>query len=259
MSTLLDAIRAEREALLAPIAHRLAVLDEIERLAERLNGAPERAVVPKSPLPPKAPAAAPRPLSGQAKPKPPAAVPKAVLPARAPATRSGIDGLSEREQALLSAVRSKGSSWLALRDLTAVVPAMSITSLKRAIKTLIGRGLIEAQGATSQRRYRAANPDSPPGGSTPPVAPASPEVDDDVVDEPSEPDAPPAAAGTLDAKAARILRARILDHLSRRRLTEQSLADHLNAEREHVADIVGKLLTDDAIILDPDGRYRCVA
>lgn len=257
MSTLLDAIRAEREALLAPIAHRLAVLDEIERLAERLNGAPERAVVPKSSLPPKAPAAVPRALSGQAKPKPPAAVPKAVLPARAPATRSGIDGLSEREQALLSAVRSKGSSWLALRDLTAVVPAMSITSLKRAIKTLIGRGLIEAHGATSQRRYRAANPDSPP------VAPASPEIDDAVDDEVDDavavPDVPPAAAGTLDAKAARILRARILDHLSRRRLTEQSLADHLNAEREHVADIVGKLLTDDAIILDPDGRYRCVA
>lgn len=239
MSAIVDAIRAEREQLLAPIAHRLAVLDEMERLATALNGGG-----PKPSPAEQRPAIAPEKRPAVPAEERPASAPaKRVAPPRPPRTRAGIDGLTERELALLTAIRSKGANWLAIRELGTMLPQHSSWALKADLKTLIGRELVEATGTTSTRRYRAANPDTPASGG-PTAATRS------------------GLAGSTPAPArgsSTVLRARVLDHLGRRRLTEQSLADHLNADREHVADVVGKLLLEDKIVLDPDGLYRNVA
>lgn len=222
MSALADAIRAEREQLLAPIAHRLAVLDEIERLAISLNGA----AAPADP--------SPGPTRGQR------GVPKTaarVLPARPPATGRGTDGLSEPARAALTKLR------------TAKTPLSrsEIGASTGVMQTLVRRGLVAAHGDNRGRRYAAADADNAGAGAAPGAS-----LPDD---EPETPAPEPQVLGTLNASQSRVLRARILDHLSRRRLKEQSLADHLNVERDHVAEILGKLLLDGLVILEPDGNY----
>ncbi|MEJ7824937.1 MAG: hypothetical protein WKF48_05885 [Solirubrobacteraceae bacterium] len=238
MSALLTAVQAERDALLAPIADRLAMLDDIERLAAALDtAAPPK---PKHGVP--APAARPSAAATAARtPKPPSKRGGA-------AARVGRDGLGPKAASLLEAIRSQ-SGWLSRAEIVKLGGEFA----GHTMASLVDRELVEAKGATSQRRYRAANPDNPSagggsGGSTMPA-----------VAHPPAAAAAPAAAGTLDGVARRVLQARILDHLSRRRLDEQSLASALNADREHVAEILGKLRFDDRVVLDPDGRYRVPA
>jgi hypothetical protein len=223
MSGVVQAVKAEREALLAPIAGRLAVLDEIERLAGSLDEVKATAAKPAATPPRQRPAAA--------KPEAP----------RVAAPPVGRDGLGPKASELLEAVRV-ADRWMSRGEIVAVAGEFHSRTMQR----LVERSLVEAKGDTSQRRYRAVQVDNVSGGgrqSEPTIRPV----------------APPAATGTLDVGASRVLRARILDHLSRRKLNEQSLADHLNANREHVADILGKLLLSDHVELLPDGRYQVPA
>ncbi len=236
MNAVLEAARAERHALLAPIAEQLAALDEIERIAASLNGGGSD----MAPTPAPAPAVVPRPPSKPQAPRPrKSSSPTKVLPAKAQATGVGRDGLGATAQAALEKVRAAGATPISRADAGASAHVM---------QALVNRGLIEATGATKSRRYRAVYDDNGTGGSTASLTPSPP-----------QPRSSNATLGTPDAKASKILRARILDHLSRRRMNEQSLADHLNADREHVVDILGKLLLDELVDLAPDGQYSVPA
>ncbi len=247
MSALLDAVAAERADLLAPIAERLAVLDEIERLAGRLNNAeppPAAAQPPVLPDPP-----SPRPRGGAKLDRPPAAARKPAAKApRAAAARVGRDGLGETTQAVLEALRAN-RGWMSRAEITAIIGPFNVKSTQK----LVDRGLVKATGTTNSRRYRVVDDDSETAGSTAKTVRTTP---------PAPPPAPaaggPAIAG-LSAGARRVLRARLVDHLGRRRLNAQSLADHLNVELAHVDALLAELEAAGEIVHDPDGRYRTAA
>ncbi len=227
MSDLLDAIRAERRALieplLAPVADKLRVLDEMERLAASLNGGGSD--VPAVAAPARQPVAA--------KPKPA----QRALPARTRPTAAGVDGLSPNTVRVLQVVRST-THWMSKSQIAEADPDLP-ASLQVYLKRLIDRGLIEANGHTTARRYRA-------------VTDEARSQQRETSNEQSAPAARPHGNGS----ATRVLRARIIDHLSRRALDEQSLADHLAADREDVAFLCGEMLMDDKLRLLPDGRYE---
>lgn len=243
MSALIAAITAEREQLLAPIAERLAVLDEIERLAAGL-GDDRTPPVASVPVPPSDP---PSPAGRRATAKP-ASKPSKRAAATATA-RVGRDGLGEVAERVLQALRNNGG-WMGRGDLLPIVGDFNVRTTQR----LVERGLVEAQGSTNSRRYRAARDTSETAGSGPPITgtSAAPVAGGTV----ARSAAPGVSVAGLDAKATRILRARIVDHLSRRRLNEQSLADHLNAELDHVTALLTDLAAAGDVVLDPDGRYR---
>jgi DNA-binding transcriptional ArsR family regulator len=252
MSTLVEAIQAERRALieplLAPIADKLRTLEEMERLAVSLNGGGSEVAT----ITPPAPAAKP--------PKPK----QRALPPKAPATTAGLDGLSDQRRNVLTAVRSCGG-WIAIGDLTRVTGG-SVQAVRKHLGALVARGLVEATGATSARRYRAVVEDKAWSGEEQRALPApGPDYPDTSSEEGEQ---PPVAAGRTKSVAVsngltpqelKIARARILDHCSRRKLDEQSLATTLDVSREVVADICGQLLLDDKIVLHPDGRYEVPA
>jgi hypothetical protein len=230
MSAIVEAIQAERRALieplLAPIADKLQALDEMERLALSLNGGGSEAVVVEAAIPKRAAPA------------------QRVLPRKAVATRRGRDGLPAKTQRVLEAIRSFGDTWAAVADIRRVPDLADIPdgSLRKHIPPLVCRGLVEAKGETSQRRYRATSADNATsGGGQAAVVPA------------------PAVGAVSAPVAARVTRSRILDHLSRRKLDEPSLATLLNLDRETVADLCGALLLDDKIAMLPDGRYEVAA
>lgn len=231
MGVLLDAIRTEREQLLAPVQGRLTQLDELERLATAYHG--ENGVGGGPTVPDAAPPKNEAPV------KPAAGRGAATTRPRRPSgqTARGRDGLGPRVQAVLEAIRAN-SGWMTIREIWDACPGAPVNS---PVQQLARAGLIEAQGATSRRRYRAivAAPAPAPETADPPPDPTSPAP-------PSEP---------LGVAASRVLRSRILDHLERRGLDEKSLAGHLRADREHVAFICGQLLVDGLITLMPDGRY----
>lgn len=237
MNAVLEAARAEREALLAPIADKLAALDEIQRIAESsLNGGgsevASRAVAVASA------SVAQRPS------RPAPTKPAKLLPAKTASSGVGRDGLSKQAQAALEKVRAAGATPLSRGEVGASASVM---------QTLVKRNLVEGIGATVARRYRAMYPeDSATAGSGPSIIGAAAKSSAATIGAHE-------TTGELPAGPRRVLRARILDHLSRRRLNEQSLADHLNAEREHVADLLGKLLTDELVVLGPDGCYSVPA
>ncbi len=244
MSALLDAIAAERETLLAPIAGRLAVLDELERLAASLNGTTTRTevtvTVPARALPDARAIGAALRQAGKA----PEGRGK---PRQAPAApRVGRDGLGPKASRILEALRAN-QGWMSTTEVAAVGGDFT----NKVMQSLVTRGLAEARGETVQRRYRATQEDDAratgPGPGTETIRPAAP--------------APPSTRATaavpkLNAAATRILRARIVDHLGRRRLNAQSLADHLNAELAHVTPLVSELLGSGEIVQDDDGLYR---
>ncbi len=163
-----------------------------------------------------------------------------VLPAapagQSPCAQVGRDGLAANATAALEAVRAGAGAWVAISDI-ATATGLSASTLRNHLPALVERGLIEATGETKQRHYRAVLPDNGRSGSG--MAPATPK---------KAPKHPTAVA-----------RARILDHLSRRALDEQSLTAHLGLDREVVAYICGDLLLNDALRLRPDGRYEVIA
>lgn len=156
--------------------------------------------------------------------------------------RRGTDGLSESARAALTKLRTAKNS----------LSRSEIGASTEVMQTLVKRGLATPHGDNRGRRYTAADADTAGAG-----AASGASLPDDEPGGVATPE--PHVIGTLNTSQARVLRARILDHLSRRRLKEQSLADHLNAERDHVAEILGKLLVDGLVVLEPDGNYRVPA
>lgn len=204
MATLLEVIGAEREALQA----KLAALDEIERLAVAYGGAAAAVAAP----------AAKRETH---------VAPKRALPAKPKATGQGLDGLGPKATAALQAMRER-KDWMTMVEVGATASVM---------QGLVRRGLVEAQGATSKRRYRAVQ-GPPPGnaGTTwgkgrAPGRPAKPQPNRNVLGE------------------------RVLGQLKHRTLNEPQLAGVLDVSREQIADACGKLLLDDRIVMRPDGSY----
>jgi DNA-binding transcriptional ArsR family regulator len=191
---------------------------------------------------------------------PPPITPR-VLPTKSQPTGRGRDGLAPRTQLVLEALRAGDEAgpggWVAAGPLAARTD-MTRAALKKHLQQLGERGLVETRGETSARRYRASSADSGGGGSSPVVtarqsperAPAPPPTEP--ADEPQSPPPPPAATGT----AGRVVRSRILDHVSRRRLSEQSLVGTLNLEAGVVAEVCGRLLAEGKIVLLPNGTYE---
>ncbi len=240
MSSLIEAVQAQRQELLVLIADQLAVLDEIERLAAGLAGAGPDGTgghveisVPAGPPPD------PRALAEALGRGTPRAAAKAKPKATAAAPRVGRDGLGGKAASVLEALRANGG-WMSRAELVAVTGDFN----NKTLQTLVTRELAEAQGVTNSRRYRATRDDSDTatGGTAPPVR--------------TKPRETTVAVDGLDAKATRILRARILDHLSRRRLTDQSLADHLNAELDHVKALLAELVVAGEVERDAKGLYQ---
>ena len=124
MDALLEAIQAERDKLLAPIADQLAKLDEIEQIARGLdNGAATPVAAPPAP--------------------------RKALPKRAASSGQGRDGLSAGAVAVLEALRAAGD-WVAPCDLPGAK-----SSRTRNCAVLVERRLAEARGTRSNRAYRA--------------------------------------------------------------------------------------------------------
>lgn len=197
---------------------------------------------------------------------PPAAKPKQqrVLPAKTPPTRVGLDGLSDRTREVLAAARLFGSTWSSASEIAAACD-MTPNTVRRHLQRLVERGLLEARGETVARRYRAAEQDNGSSGGgerlaiAAPTPPSSEEAKPDQLLSPRGQTKSVAKDHGLTRQGLKIVRARVLDHCSRRRLDEQSLATMLNVSREVVADICGELLLDDKIVLHPDGRYEVPA
>ncbi len=185
-------------------------------------------------------------------PKPAAAQTQRALPAKTPATRRGRDGLPTVGQTVLEALRAHGGQWMSAAEIGRATDRTPST-LKNYLRPLVKRGLVEAKGQTSSRRYRAKIDDNAASGGSetralPAVSRTTP---------PAASTGPRSSTGSkLSVADRRVCRARILDHLSRRRLDEQSLASTLGIDREEVADLCGELLLDDKIVMLPDGRYE---
>jgi DNA-binding transcriptional ArsR family regulator len=163
-----------------------------------------------------------------------------VLSPKPQATPLGRDGLPPVAGHVLEAIRSLGCRWLTVKEI-ALAAGMRPDTLRNHLRPLLRRGLIEAKGQTRDRRYCAVDGDNAGSGGWERLA------------------VPASAAKASHAHRQRVMRARVLDHLSRRRLTEQSLVDHLGLDREGVADVCGALLLEDRIVLLPDGSYEVVA
>lgn len=226
MTALLDAIRAERRALieplLAPVAEQLRTLDELERLAASLNGGGSAVPVVEAPPPP------------AAAPKRPAREQRA-LPARTKPTGQGRDGLGAKATAVLDVLRAPAADWMSAGQIAAAV-GLTTTALKHHIARLIERGLIEARGQTLSRRYRAVPQDAakrkvttfgagrPPGKSK------------------------PAAAGSLQG--------RVLEAVGYKPGSVDEVAKRLGVPAGGVAEACDTLLSEGEIVAQPDGRYR---
>ena len=224
MQAVIDAIRAEREQLLAPIADKLAKLDELERLVTE-NGAAPRAAKPE----PKA----------KAKPKPhraALAAQKAVVPIEpAPATGKGRDGLGARSTQVLDALITSGD-WMSVSEIAAAVGG-SAQSLRTHMQRLGTRGLVEAHGSTSRRRYRAKRS----GVGNARAADARQSLDDRV--------------------KATALRARIIDLVKHNQgdLNDDRLAQALDVDRDTVSEHTCVLLDTNRIRLVNGGTYALPA
>lgn len=133
MEAILEAVAAEREMLAA----RLATLDEIERLA----GGAQHGAGGGSAVTADAPAK-PRPAAKPAT--------RRAAPAR---STSGIDGLGPQASAVLAVLRAT-HDWTKAAEINASVEG-SPAAIRQTVKMLVKRGLVEAEGATSTRRYRA--------------------------------------------------------------------------------------------------------
>lgn len=189
------------------------------------------------------------------------------LPEKTRATGVGIDGLGDRAQQVLRAVRGL-PGWVSVGQIAAVV-GVAPQVPRSHLQQLVARGLVEAQGETVARRYRAAVEDNGASGggerlaiAAPRSVPAAASSDSSSSSEEAKPEQPRRRGrppADMPAAERRIARARILDHCSRRKLDEQSLATTLNVGREVVADICGELLLNDKIVLHADGRYEVPA
>lgn len=171
--SVLEAIREERDELLAPILHRLTHLAELERLELAHLGhdpAPEPGVIPEAeqPLLP----AAPDPSLKQDPPAAPArqtprSAPKAKRAAAA-AEPKRADGLGPSKGKILDVVLSRGGP-VTVAEI-AEETDLTVTAVRAAVTTLVSNGQVVARGATSSRRYyspaRALEVDAQPNGST---------------------------------------------------------------------------------------------
>ena len=131
VSAILEAIRAERDELLAPIRDRLQILAELERLASTLD-APDPPVVSPAQRLPALPAPAPAP--------------------RQPSTpRVGTYVTRQRTQAVLDAITEHQP--ISPKDIASrsAVPAEAV---KRILAALRDAGKVTGEGAPTTRVYR---------------------------------------------------------------------------------------------------------
>lgn len=213
--SLLDAIRAEIE----PLEARLSTLREMEMLA--------LAYVIDTSTPP-APAHQPAQRKRAPKPKPAA-------PRKPKATTNGRDGLGDKSQAILGALREHGD-W-ASRQQIADRLSEPVDALNRCLPTLVQRGLVEATGVTKARRYRAV------GG----ARPASVKPPDKPRPRPAEDRAVSLIA--LREKCLRAVRAKQGD------MTDERLAEKLGADPAEIADATGRLRAAGKLTLREDGTW----
>lgn len=222
------------ECVAGPIRDRRRILDAMYDLVLELKLADEAAAAPRAASAQPAAAASLRPAA------------QPVLPAKTPQTGQGRDGLGRQTQHVLAVLRVGDAAWTdgwVATGLLAAKAGMTHAALKGHLQHLGARGLVETRGKTSARRYRASRPDSERSGSRP-VAAARP---DPPVQAPVE---QPATAVEM-----RVARSRILDHLSRRKLSEQSLVGTLNLKAELIAEICARLLAEGKIVRLPNGTY----
>lgn len=247
---ILKAIDAERSVLVEPILARLQILSEMERLARRLtsDATPPPAQTPTDPVP------------SPASPSPPSP------PTPAPPRTSPSNGtLGARAQYVLKALRDGDDAWVdgwVAAPALALIVGMTGSALKKHLQLLGDRGFVETRGETSARRYRAVFSAAEYATR---VAPLKPQPPDQPASMPESPPIEPSPAAPLESTPVkpaatptqmRVARSRILDHLSRRRLNEQSLIDGLNLDRAVVTNVCSQLLAEGQIVRLSGGRYE---
>ncbi len=154
----------------------------------------------------------------------------------------GTDGLSTTARQILTAVRGRAGEWVTVAALTGndLIPDVTAKTIRENLRHLADRGLLERDGATNARRYRAFD------GTGAGAAWGSAVV------------SPPAAVVKRGPATAseRVTRARILDHLSRRRMDALSIEHGLNLPRLAVQTALADLLDARAVRRRLDGLYE---
>lgn len=226
----LDAVRDDIATLkdeIAQLEKRLGVLQTIEDLAEGLDGVGEGAGTSGADVPRRA--AVRREPAPSRPPKPKAATP----PRKPPAARSSSNGNGRVPHAerILSAIEQLGQS----KGVGPIADATGITTnvVRQTLQKLVKDGAIVAEGATSGRVYMSKT----------------------YADQ-RERERPHSRGGGVDGSLP-ALKGRVLDLIltDPGALTEDRLALALNVDREDVALATGELLTEDRVVLLPDGTY----
>lgn len=219
MQAIIDAVRAERELLLAPIADQLAKLDELERIASGpTNGAGGGPAVPaETPALAKSKPAQARKPAASRKPAP---------------TGAGIDGLGPMPVQILQFVREHGQVTTAqILDATGV----TASTLSSQMAVLVDRCLVERLGNNRNRTYRPVTNYQPP---TVTVGLAAPKG------------APKNGAS---------VQGRILEAVGFRPMDKSELIFKLKAPDTDIASALQRLVTEGEIEQVTGGRYRCAA
>lgn len=173
----------------------------------------------------------PAPATAPKKPKAPAG---RAAPKKPAATRGGRDGLNTKTQAVLEVVRA-GGDWMRPSEIAAGCnDGRSPSTIRKGLQTLLRRGLIEGQGATVNRRYRAVG-GGDSAGKTKGVA----------------------VTGMKGGQATQgSLQGRLLEAVGYRPSSVDELAERLELGHGEVAAACDELLLGGDIELAPDGRYR---
>jgi hypothetical protein len=253
MSLLLDTVRAERDKLLAPLRDKLNLLDELERLATRLDGDGEdagRDIAPSTDAGVLPAAAEKRAAKEKKRARTGKRSPGRNNGGKAPANAGAQAGSAPSGAGSASSHRGpEGVRWAleqrspltsaqiaALVGLTENTVAQTVGQMLRDGQ-LVATGTAPRPGGTNGRRPRLV---------------ALPGQRDH-----QEAQRPHGASSGVNGNL-QTLKQRVLDAITDdpAALNEDRLALALNVDREDIAVATGGLLIDDQVILMPDGSYR---
>jgi hypothetical protein len=280
---LLDAVRAEIE----PLQARLDALREIERLTAALDAGEGGGGAGTNGSSEEHGRSGNRTSRRQVGASPVRARP---VPARRSSSAGG--DLGAKTETVLNVLRER-DDWMSVSEIAAALDdGAPPDTLRTRLQSPVRRGLVEARGQTSQRRYRATGtPPKPPSTRRPEtVRREVREKRDEVLAAVGEHgqllnrlqelakaghvtqnrDASWQTIASKDAEVAQrnglpVERKNLIPTLRRRALaaitadpgalTEQRLGETLGADREDIALACGDLLVDGEIALAPDGTY----